>query len=240
MTNEWNRFDDGHTNESKRTLVLVVGKSSITRWLESKTFCRKYEQTVGCDFLSQTITIKGRKITIRLWDIGGQNLRSKMLATYVSSADAIFLVYDITDRSSFVDVKDWHAQIRRHRPKDRKQIVVLMGNKVDLDHQRKVPATLRLKYVDANEDIVDSVEVSARNGDRLLRTIYKAAADVCDMTVSTSEFDHLQNVVVAHIDNKSTFDEGRTAMADRIEAEDRAAMERARRRENEGGCCVLS
>lgn len=36
-------------------------------------------------------------VSLQVWDIGGQSISSKMIETYVHSADAILLVYDITN-----------------------------------------------------------------------------------------------------------------------------------------------
>ena len=60
-----------------------AGKSSLIKTLKGIGFSKQYKQTIGCDFLSKEINIKSHKIDVVLWDIGGQNLSSKMMKNYV-------------------------------------------------------------------------------------------------------------------------------------------------------------
>ena len=50
-------------------------------------------------------------------------------------ADGLMLVYSITDRKSFEDVQDLHNLII---PYKQKIVVMIVGNKSDLEHERQV------------------------------------------------------------------------------------------------------
>ena len=66
---------------------------------------------------------------LQLWDIGGQQLGSNMLDTYLRNAHAILLVYDITNYQSFRDLEDWLMFVN-HTFKDKERpYVALVGNK---------------------------------------------------------------------------------------------------------------
>lgn len=71
-------------------------------------------------------------VTIQVWDIGGQSIGGKMLDNYIYGANvregseisldvvvfflvlqAVLLVYDITNYSSFEDLEDWLGMVRR-------------------------------------------------------------------------------------------------------------------------------
>ena len=47
------------------------------------------------------------------------------------------MLYDITDRQSFLNVQTWIAEIRNYGQEN--MFLILIGNKTDLDHQRQVP-----------------------------------------------------------------------------------------------------
>jgi len=71
--------------------------------------------------------------------------------------------------------------------------------------------------------------VSAQNGDNVLRTFYKVAGEIAGVELSEYDLSFTDSAVKASIfvdgDNME-----RTAIADQIEAEDRALEEKKRRR----------
>lgn len=54
---------------------------------------------------------------------------------YYRNADAAVLVYDVTDADSFEMLQSWYHELQKNVPDC---IIVLAGNKIDLDTQRKV------------------------------------------------------------------------------------------------------
>ncbi len=48
----------------------------------------------------------------------------------------MFIVYDITDRSTFNAVRNWINDVRKHAQKG--MIFILIGNKRDLEEKREV------------------------------------------------------------------------------------------------------
>jgi Ras-related protein Rab-28 len=182
--------------------------------------------------VSWKIEIKSQKITVVLWDIGGQNLSSKMMTNYVAKADIVFLTYDITNPSSFTDIPHWHSHVKKESTKNPK--VYLLANKCDLEHLRRVSRKNHDQYI--QEECDDGRHVSARTGQNLMIVIYEAVAKVCKIDITKQDLAYLKKTLVAHLDMSS--DEGRTSMADKIEAEDRAAMARLDGGGG-GGCCLI-
>jgi Ras-related protein Rab-28 len=50
-------------------------------------------------------------VALQIWDIGGQTIGSKMVSNYIYGAQAVLLVYDITNFQSFQDLEDWLALV---------------------------------------------------------------------------------------------------------------------------------
>ena len=75
-----------------------------------------------------------KKFVISLFDTAGQEKFRSVTLNYYKGSDGIFLLYDITDKSSFENVKTWIESIKDSlgRNKDSKYAVVLIGNKLDL------------------------------------------------------------------------------------------------------------
>ena len=68
--------------------------------------------TPGMDYITRTITVDNEPVLLQLWDTAGQERFGPITAVYCRRADAFILVYDITNRSSFVGVKGWTDVIK--------------------------------------------------------------------------------------------------------------------------------
>ena len=68
-------------------------------------------------------------IPVVLWDTAGQERFRTITYNFYKNANAVLLVYDVTDRVTFSDLKVWMAAIREHAAENIK--MVLVANKVD-------------------------------------------------------------------------------------------------------------
>ena len=240
-----------------------AGKTSICTRFREDGFQRVYRQTVGIDFLEKTLRVRDRSVALQVWDIGGQSIGSKMLPQYVWGADIIFLCYDVTDAQSFADAEDWLALARCAPPPPPAPAegaagagaalalrceeekagsaapVYLLGNKVDLEHLRRVTDNMHDQFIRAN-GLRGGFLISARSGENVLTAFYAAAADHLGVTLSALELELTAKVLAVTVAARGGSDEARLPGADAIEAEDRAAAERAARGGGAGcwGCAI--
>jgi GTPase KRas protein len=70
-------------------------------------------------------------------DTAGQEEYSAMREQYMRTGEGFLLVYSITSRESFEEIRTFQQQILRVKDKDVFPMVVV-GNKLDLAHERKV------------------------------------------------------------------------------------------------------
>lgn len=70
-------------------------------------------------------------------DTAGQEEYSAMREQYMRTGEGFLLVYSITSRESFEEIRTFQQQILRVKDKDIFPMVVV-GNKLDLAHERKV------------------------------------------------------------------------------------------------------
>ncbi|KAJ7329468.1 hypothetical protein JRQ81_015642 [Phrynocephalus forsythii] len=77
------------------------------------------------------MTLPGNvNVTVQVWDIGGQTIGGKMLDKYVYGAQAVLLVYDITNQQSFENLEDWYNVVKKvNEESETKPHVALVGNK---------------------------------------------------------------------------------------------------------------
>jgi Ras-related protein Rab-1A len=70
------------------------------------------------------------------WDTAGQERFRTITSSYYRGAHGIIIVYDITDRESFDNVKQWLNEIDRYACENVNKLLV--GNKCDLESKRQV------------------------------------------------------------------------------------------------------
>ena len=76
----------------------TVGKTSIIMRFCEDHFAKSYKQTIGVDFFVKRLEMPNNtSVTLQVWDIGGQSIFGKMIQTYIFEANAVVLVYDITN-----------------------------------------------------------------------------------------------------------------------------------------------
>ena len=78
----------------------------------------------------------GQNIKLQIWDTAGQERFRTLTASYYRGAHGIIIVYDVTDRETFENVRQWMHEIDRFANDN--VCKVLVGNKCDLDDKRKV------------------------------------------------------------------------------------------------------
>ena len=108
-----------------------VGKTCIIKRYISTSFDEGSKSTETASFQTKSIVSEdcNNEIQIRLWDTAGQEVYRSLISFYYKDADAIFLVYDVTNKKSFEDLEYWLKEIKEKGPKD--CLLTIIGNKCD-------------------------------------------------------------------------------------------------------------
>eukprot|EP00898_Chlorokybus_atmophyticus_P007269 jgi/Chlat1/7543/Chrsp62S00555 len=230
--------DDGLHLQYKVILLGdgAVGKTSIAARFADDHFSRQYKQTIGVDFFLHQVSLPGDVgVGIQLWDIGGQTIGSRMLANYVYGAQAVLLVYDISNYQSFQNLADWYTLVKRvyqqqpggdgeqqqQQQQQQMPYVALVANKADLTHLRTVKPEKHNQF--ALENNMYSYYCSAKTGDNVSATFYRVAADLAGVTLSRSELENAAKVVRAEIVKQGAQGQGTSGIAE-TQDKDRCAI----------------
>ncbi|VAH66395.1 unnamed protein product [Triticum turgidum subsp. durum] len=81
--------------------------------------------------------IEGKTVKAQIWDTAGQERYRAITSAYYRGAVGALLVFDITKRQTFDNVQRWLRELRDHA--DANIVVMMVGNKSDLNHLRSVP-----------------------------------------------------------------------------------------------------
>ena len=116
-----------------------VGKTCIISRYVNNTYDEKSETTNGASYASKIIELEQYKQSLRfdIWDTAGQEKYRSLTKIFFKDATAAILVYDITRKQSFDEIKNyWYKQLIECAPSD--IVVGLAGNKADLFDREQV------------------------------------------------------------------------------------------------------
>ncbi|KAF8639939.1 hypothetical protein AX17_001189 [Amanita inopinata Kibby_2008] len=118
-----------------------VGKTSLLqRYTQNKFDPKNTTSTSGAFFVTKKVYVNGLKVRLQLWDTAGQERFRSMAPMYYRGANAALLLYDITNASTFDDIRGWLEELKKNCPPE--LIIYIVGAKADLYHQRQVTPDL--------------------------------------------------------------------------------------------------
>ena len=115
-----------------------VGKTCIIAQFTNGTFDANTVTSLTAQFIRKTMEFADKKsIIFDIWDTAGQEKYRSLAKIFYKDAKAIVLVYDITSKDSFVQMKEyWYEQIKQQGNKD--VIIAVAANKGDLYEKRVI------------------------------------------------------------------------------------------------------
>ncbi len=121
--------------------------------------------TVGLDFFTKDESIDGKTIRIKIWDTAGQERYKAITKCFFQRAQGIIIVFDVTNKRSFDDLKMWIDSIKSQSKltEDLENMpIILIGNKIDLP-KRVIDKETALNF--AKEQNLEYYETSAKTGE---------------------------------------------------------------------------
>ncbi|KYQ99637.1 Rab GTPase [Tieghemostelium lacteum] len=135
--------------ESKVVLLgnSDVGKSAMAIKYTEGFFQKRLTPTIGASFQSKTLNLDGKnKVKFLIWDTAGQDRFRSLTPMYYRGSSVAVLVYDITVGNSFEQVRGWVEELKSNILEE--IIMVICGNKVDLNHKRVVKREVAAAYAE--------------------------------------------------------------------------------------------
>lgn len=148
-----------------------VGKTSLVLQFTDKAFRKTYLPTIGVNITEKNLETSGTKVKFVLWDIAGQVKFTTMRHHFYTGAAAVIIVFDLTRLATLDCTKAWLDDIRAKLGDDVQ--AVLIGNKVDLEHQREVSNARAREMATALD--VEYMETSARTGKNVDKLFHEFA-----------------------------------------------------------------
>lgn len=155
--------------------ILVIGNSAVgktsllNRYIDNTSDLdseiENQESTLGMSCESKIVKLEGESHTLQIWDSAGQERFKTITSSFYQGADAILLVFDLTNTMSFNDIRQWDREVERF--KSGKVSKIIAGNKNDLVEERKVEknvaqslaSSLKLDYYETSAKTLENVEI---------------------------------------------------------------------------------
>ena len=137
-----------------------VGKTNLLLRYVGESFSENYIATLGIDFKMKNIIYNDVKVALQIWDTAGQERFRSITKSFLKGTDGIIFMYDISKKDSFLNLKNWIAEIDNSKLPDVK--FVICGNKIDLEENREVTEEMKKKL--SKEFETDIIEISAKKG----------------------------------------------------------------------------
>ncbi len=150
-----------------------VGKTNIIRRIMGEDF-REMEATIGVEFMY--LNIKNidkddpkKSLSIQIWDTSGAERYKAITTSHIRGADGAYIVYDISNESSFMNLDYWYKCIIDAADSD--ITIYLIGNKSDLIYEegRAVKKMDAIDFVRSHK-LQGYSECSAKNNENIEET----------------------------------------------------------------------
>ncbi|XP_026543529.1 ras-related protein Rab-4B [Pseudonaja textilis] len=161
-----------------------TGKSCLLhQFIESK-FKQDSNHTIGVEFGSKVVTVGGKTVKLQIWDTAGQERFRSVTRSYYRGAAGALLVYDITSRETYNALTNWLTDARTLASLN--IVIILCGNKKDLDADREVTFLEASRFAQENELMF--LETSALTGENVEEAFLKCARTILNK-IESGELD---------------------------------------------------
>jgi Ras-related protein Rab-1A len=173
--------------------ILLVGNSSVGK---SSLFLRfvddiwneTFVPTIGVDFKIKTIEVEKKNVKLQIWDTAGEERFRTIISSYYKGAHGILLMFDVTDYDSFESLENWLIEIEKNANKN--VIKLLIGNKIDLEENRKVSYNQAKDFADSNG--IQYIETSVKLNTNVNQAFWEIGKELMNAT-KDKEFIHESN-----------------------------------------------
>jgi len=105
-----------------------VGKTSLAVRYTEDRFDQKMKMTIGVNFATKKVRVRGTDITLLIWDLGGQPRFQEVISDYFIGSKLGIAVYDVSRIFTLHKLRDWISRLQNAVPGCS---IFLVGNKID-------------------------------------------------------------------------------------------------------------
>ncbi|KUJ20035.1 uncharacterized protein LY89DRAFT_682837 [Mollisia scopiformis] len=175
------------SDESISTLkILMIGPSGagksalLIRYCDDQFDSESSTATIGVDFKMKKLSVHGKAYRLNLLDTAGQERFRTLSNSYYRGAHGVVLVYDISNRDSFLAMERWFEEVESNAQPG--AVTYLVGAKMDKTAQRTVKVEEGMKMAE-ERGCVGFCEVSSKTREN----VRKPFVEIVDAVVQKPE-----------------------------------------------------
>ncbi|XP_065341276.1 ras-related protein Rab-34-like [Cloeon dipterum] len=171
--------------------VVFIGDCGVGKTCLINRFCKRifdcnYKMTIGVDFEVERFDIIGVPFSLQMWDTAGQERFRSIATSYYRGANALVLVFDMTDLETLKNSRQWMNEAMAANWHGPKPLVFLVGTKKDL--LLKTEPSIKLveaKAAQMSRELgAELWLLSSCTGDNVLDFFFRLAALNFDRSIS--------------------------------------------------------
>jgi len=152
-----------------------VGKTTIINKLMKKEIDNDYSPTISVDIANFQVKVNDKIIQIQIWDCCGNDEFAQSTKNLFVNTSVAILVYAINDKNSFENLEEWYNILKTHTYDS---TLFLIGNKSDLENERKVNIEDVETFKNNYNDIKIFFETSAKKGENINKLLENIAISI--------------------------------------------------------------
>ena len=108
----------------------AVGKSKLVERFLCNNYIERQLSTYALTMYRHNTVLDGQELKIDIWDTAGQECFNSLHPSYYYGAHACILVFDVTRKITYTNLRTWYTEMRRNCPHIP---CILIANKIDVD-----------------------------------------------------------------------------------------------------------
>ena len=137
-----------------------VGKTSLVRQFIYEKFSGQYLTTIGVKIDKKVVEIDGTKVKMILWDIAGESTTIKIPQKYMSGAQGLIYVFDMSREETYENIETDMFEINKNM---KTCPSIILGNKSDLmspseiiEIKQSVPVEFSVSSAKSGENVEEA------------------------------------------------------------------------------------
>ncbi|MFX0004575.1 MAG: Rab family GTPase [Candidatus Hodarchaeota archaeon] len=146
-----------------------VGKTTLVDRYVTNEFHENIQMTLGASIHVKYLELENGKITLQVWDFGGQKRFKFLISSYAQGAAGGIFMFDLTNYESLIALNDWLPEFGksvRYVP------LIMVGGKLDLEQQRVCKKDEVLSIIESYK-FHKYIECSSKTGENV-ELVFKA------------------------------------------------------------------
>ncbi|TFF94051.1 MAG: GTP-binding protein [Promethearchaeota archaeon] len=141
-----------------------VGKTTLTNRYMTGLYDPNTMITLGANIFVKYIKVDKSKISLQIWDFGGEDQYKHLLPSYSMGSNGAIFMFDTSRKTTLYHMPDWLNTFRCALPSNQREIpIIMVGGKVDLTEESSVNYEEAKDYKD-RYGITEYIECSSKTG----------------------------------------------------------------------------